>query len=170
MLNESIRTAIWNEMVDTDRLARYYGALAGKKADLERRTAMLTTVLALVSLAVALLDTQAWVLLISIALTVVTSAVPLVYRVGGTVRNATYTHKALADVGIEWEALWRRERDLPTAEAEETWRALARRKNELTAPRTSEKMDGRLRDTTETEAYDYWRKRARGSQAITTAA
>ena len=57
MLNESIRTAIWNEMVDTDRLARYYGALAGKKADLEQRTAILTTVLALVSLAVALLDT-----------------------------------------------------------------------------------------------------------------
>ena len=168
MLNESIRTAIWNEMVDTDRLARYYGALAGK-TDLERRTAILTTGLALFSLAIALLDTQAWVLLLSIALTVVTSAVPLVYRVGGTVRNATYTHKALADIGIEWEALWRRERDLPTAEAEETWRALARRKNELTAPRTSERMDERLRDTTEAEAYDYWRRRAGGSQAVTTA-
>ena len=170
MSNESIRTAIWNEMVDTDRLARYYGALAGRKADLERRMAILTTVLGLVSLSIALLDTQAWMLLLSIALTVATSAFPLVYRVGGTVRNATYTHKALTDIGIEWEALWRRERDLPISEAEEIWIALAHRKNELTAQRTSEKMDERLRDTTEAEAYDYWRKRAGGSQAVTTAA
>ena len=170
MSNEPIRTAIWNEMVDTDRLARYYGALAGKKAELERRMTILTTGLALVSLTVALLDTQAWVLLLSIALTAVASAVPLVCRLGGTVRNAAYTQKAMGDIGIEWEALWRRERELPTAAAEETWRALARRKNELTAPHASERMDERLRDTTETEAYDYWRRRAGGSQTITTAA
>ena len=169
MSNESIRTAIWNEMVDTDRLARYYGALAGKKADLERRTAILTTGLALVSLVVAVLDTQAWVLLLSIALTAVASAVPLVCRVGGTVRNAAYTQKALGDLGIEWEALWRRERDLRTAAAEETWSALARRKNELTVPHASEGMDERLRDATEAEAYDYWRRRAGGSQAIANA-
>ena len=109
-------------------------------------------------------------LLLSIALTAVASSVPLVCRVGGTVRSAAYTQKALADIGIEWEALWRRERDLPTTAAEETWRALARRKNALTAPHASERMDERLRDTTETEAYDYWRRRAGGSQAITTAA
>ncbi|MDE2761918.1 MAG: hypothetical protein OXQ94_00850 [Gemmatimonadota bacterium] len=170
MSNEPLRTAIWNEMVDTDRLARYYGALAGRKAELERRMTVLTTGLALVSLTVALLDTQAWVLLLSIALTAVTSAVLLVCRVGGTVRSAAYTQKALGDISIEWEALWRREGELPTAEAEETWRALARRKNELTAPHASERMDERLRDATEAEAYDYWRRRAGGSQAITTAA
>lgn len=170
MSNESIRTAIWNEMVDTDRLARYYGALAGRKAALERWMAILTTVLALVSLVAAILGTHAWALLLSIALTVVASAVPLVYRVGGTVRNATYTQKALADIVIEWKALWRRERELPTAEAEETWSALAHRKNELTAWHASERMHERLRTQSETEAYDYWRKRAGGSQAITTAA
>ena len=170
MSNESIRTAIWNEMVDTDRLARYYGALAGRKADVERRMAILTTVLGLVSLALAMLGTAAGVLIPSIALTVVASAVPLVYRVGGTVRNATYTHKALADIAIEWETLWRREHELPTEEAEEAWITLARRKNELTAPRSSERMDERLRDTTETEAYDYWRSRAGSSQPITTTA
>ena len=75
MSNESIRTAIWNEMVDADRLARYYGALAGRKANVERWMAILTTLLALISFALASQGVGGWVIL-STGLTVLTSAVP----------------------------------------------------------------------------------------------
>ena len=165
MSNESIRTAIWNEMVDADRLARYYGALAGRKANVEWWMAILTTLFALISFALASQGVGGWVIL-STGLTVLTSAVPLVFRLSGTVLTATYTQKALADITVEWKGLWRRQHELPAEAAEEEWRTLARRTNEITAPRSSDKVDERLRDTTEKEAYDYWRTAADSSHPV----
>ena len=49
-MNNHPREDVWGDMVDTDRLGRYYGEWAGKLAKREKGWAVATTGLAMVSL------------------------------------------------------------------------------------------------------------------------
>ena len=75
-MSGNIRTDIWNGMVEADRLARYYGQLAGKLASQERWMAIATTGLAMVSVAVAATGHMVGTL-VATAATVVASAASL---------------------------------------------------------------------------------------------
>lgn len=128
-MNSELRADVWNDMVDTDRLARYYGELAGKLASKEQWMAVITTVLAMISLATALSPAGSWTIL-PVALTVASSVLPLVYRVSGVVTAAAYRQQRLGDLLIQWKALWQEIDNLPPDQVREQWRRMAREQNE----------------------------------------
>ena len=150
-----LRTDVWNDMVDTDRLGRYYGELAGKLASRDRLLAVTTTVLAMVSVAVASSGEVVWTV-VATSLTVAASVVPLAYRIGGVVTSLMHCQKRFEDLAVEWRELWQEFNDMPPATARMKWQELAKKKNEITALMSSGRMDEKLRDSTEEQAYEYW--------------
>ncbi len=155
-MSNELRTDVWNDMVHTDGLVRYYGELAGKLARRERAMAVATAVFATVGLVVSLVGVGTLWISVAIGLAVVSSILPLVYRVSGIVNSATYCQKRLGDLLVEWRDLWQQVDQLPRDELRERWQRLARKKNDLTSLMSSGKIDERLRDSTEEQADAYW--------------
>ncbi len=157
-MNSELRADVWNDMVDTDRLARYYGELAGKLARKEQWMTVITTVMAMISLVTAASPAGSWTLL-PVALTVASSVLPLVYRVSGVVTAAAYRQQRLSDLLIEWKALWQEIDDLPPDQVREQWQRMARELNEITARMSRRGKDDKLLESTMEQAYDYWGNR-----------
>ena len=160
MSDSDLRTEVWSYMVETDRLKRYYGELAGKLSGRERWMTGTTTVLAMVAVGVASFGQVAWTVVATL-MTVAASLVPLVYRVSGVVTAATQRQARLGDLFVEWRELWGQVDDLSPEDIRTKWKKLASRQNEITEVMVDKKMDRKLRDSTEKEAYDYWRNKAR---------
>ncbi|MCY4571414.1 MAG: hypothetical protein OXF01_01330 [Gemmatimonadetes bacterium] len=154
-MSSELRTDVWSDMVDTDRLARYYGELAGKLARKEQWMTVITTVMAMISLVTALSPAGSWTLL-PIALTVASSVLPLIYRVSGVVAAAAYRQQRLGDLLIAWKALWQEIDDLPLDHVREEWQRMARELNEITARMSRRGKDEKLIESTMEQAYDYW--------------
>ena len=157
-MNSELRADVWNDMVDTDRLARYYGELAGKLARKEQWMTVITTVMAMISLVTAASPAGSWPLL-PVALPVASSVLPLVYRVSGVVTAAAYRQQRLSDLLIEWKALWQEIDDLPPDQVREQWQRMARELNEITARMSRRGKDDKLLESTMEQAYDYWGNR-----------
>lgn len=155
-MNSELRTDVWNDMIHTDGLVRYYGELAGKLARRQQAMAIVTSVLAMVSLVVSLLGVGTGWTSLSIGLAVTASFFPLIYRVSGKVTTATYCQKRLGDLMGEWRALWQEVDTLPVNEVRDRWQRLDQRMNEITSLMSSGKMDEKLRDSTEKETDAYW--------------
>ena len=163
-MNSELRADVWNDMVDTDRLARYYGELAGKLARKEQWMTVITTVMAMISLVTAASPAGSWTASVascprSVALTVASSVLPLVYRVSGVVTAAAYRQQRLSDLLIEWKALWQEIDDLPPDQVREQWQRMARELNEITARMSRRGKDDKLLESTMEQAYDYWGNR-----------
>ncbi len=155
-MNGELRTDVWNDMIHTDGLVRYYGELAGKLAWREKAMAVATAVFAMAGLVVSLLGVERGWVSLAVGLAVVSSILPLIYRLGGAVTSATYCQKRLGDLMVEWRALWRQVDSLPADEVHKEWRRLDRRANEITSLMSSRKMDEKLRDSTEEKTDAYW--------------
>lgn len=166
-MNEELRERIWDGMVDTHRLERYYGSLAGRLASQERWTAILVTTASIVGFFFVATDRAASEFVpVSLLVAAVASIVPLVRRVGGTITRAAYTQERLARLVVEWQALWGSHETLPSEEVLERWRFLSKKKTELTALTSTERFPRRLRDTTEKEVYAYFEsKKSRSSSS-----
>jgi uncharacterized membrane protein YhaH (DUF805 family) len=164
-MDEELRERIWDGMVDTHRLHRYYGSLAGRLASQEKWTAILVSTAAFVGLFFVATDrASSEIVFVSLLIAAIASIVPLVRRVGGTVTRAAHTQERLALLLIEWEALWGSHETLSPEEALGCWQSLSKKKTELTALSSTERYPRRLRDTTEKEAYAYCEsKEARSS-------
>ena len=156
LVNSELRTDVWNDMIHTDGLVRYYGELAGKLARRQQVMAIVTSVLAMVSLVVSLLGVGTGWTSLSIGLAVTASFFPLIYRVSGKVTTATYCQKRLGDLMGEWRALWQEVDTLPVNEVRDRWQRLDQRMNEITSLMSSGKMDEKLRDSTEKETDSCW--------------
>lgn len=106
MGNPVIRTEVWNQMVKTDRLRRYYGVLADRIVKRDRRVAALTTALAMSTLVGTLLpsaDGLTWILALA---TIVSSLWPLVYRSGGKLTRTAQCHARLSYLHQQFRSLW----------------------------------------------------------------
>lgn len=151
-----LRTDVWNDMIHTDSLVRYYGELAGKLAWREKAMTVATSLFATVGLVVSLLGVGASWTSVAIGIAVATSVLPLVYRVSGVVTSATYCEKRLGDLMVEWRQLWQQVDHLPPDEVRKQWKRLSRRMNEITSLMSSGRMNEKLRDSTERQADEYW--------------
>ena len=172
-MKHQIRKDVWGSMVDSDRLCRYYGRLAGKLGKREKRSAQIAFALALVTLALTTVSLPSdWILATSAALTAAAAFIPVIDRAGGRLAMASYREKALGDQHREFVALWQ-QLDNPDVKPEviqEEWRELETQMNVLTAIESAEPEDLKLSKATEKETYEYWHQIAerRGRQISTT--
>ena len=105
-LAESIRTEIWDQMLEADRLSRYYGALANKIGKRERWTAIVTTAFATGStLGFGLAFSSVFTGLMILG-TLVASLWPLVYRSSGSLTSVILCHKRICEIHTRSKFLW----------------------------------------------------------------
>lgn len=175
---KQLRRDVWNSMVDSDRLCRYYGRLAGKLGKREKWAARVAFALALLTLVLTTVPTlpNAWILVGSAVLTAAAAFIPVVDRAGGRLAMASYREKALGDIHREFVVLWQNLENPDTEPdvIQETWNDLDAQINVLTAIESAEPEDLKLSKATEDETYDYWthvaERRAKlspGTRAIT---
>ena len=129
-MNDQLRADVWEAMVDSDRLERYYGRRAAKLARWEAVLRGATCTLAVVSAILLSVGSTHWAGA-TIAATALVSIGPLLSRLGDRVLSAAYCQKRLGDLSIEWRALWQDVDQLPAEEVRSRWKSLAQRLNFL---------------------------------------
>ena len=164
-MDRKLKTAIWDQMVETDRMARYYGYLAGKLSRREKWSSVVTTVLGVMSaysIANSVTgDGWIWAAIAFSTLTVAASVVPLVFRYGGAISSAAYCQTRLDSLSTKCKGLWLVRDTLDTDEAMRTWRSLAREQSEITAFQSAKPLDRKLSESAKKETNAYWKSEAK---------
>jgi len=167
-VNTEIRTSVWEGMVETDRLHRYYGRLAGKLARKDRWMTVAALVLAILT-AILANSGHGWTFIVALA-TAVAASLPLIYRLGDRITEAAYCGRQLSDLSVRWRELWNHVDSLPKDVVAAQWRELAAAVNEVTALKERVPEDKKLLGATEEESYAYWRTKTAQSSHSTAVA
>ena len=160
-MNETIRTEVWDQMTDADRLARYYGAVADKMGRRERLAAVVTTAFAVGSTLGFGLKLASWITGVLILGTLVASLWPLVYRSAGSLTSVVLCHKRVCRLQAQLKALWLDvESDaIDDRDARARLRDLSSQISEVSGVTTGAvRYYEKIRSRTETETDAYWTK------------
>lgn len=163
-MDAKLRTAIWDGMVETDRMARYYGYLAGKLARREKWASVATTTFGVIS-AYSIANSSSgsgwmWSATIFATLTVAASVVPLVFRYGGIIASAAHCQSRLDLLSQRWNTLWLSRDFVDTEEALRQWQEITKEQTEITSFQSATPIDRKLSEATRKEAHGYWKNEA----------
>lgn len=159
-MNDDLRNAVWENMVDADRLLRYHGTKAGKFALQQRVLEIFLAVSGVGATVAAVLLTDSQVVQIISA----SAALSALYRVlgspNGRVVEALSCARQLAGLKGEWEALWRQvnAEGASPEKIEAGIQALTARATAATATTMNDRVDEQLLERTESESNAYWTK------------
>lgn len=165
-MDRKLKTAIWDQMVETDRTARYYGRLASKLARQEKWASIATTVLSVVSaysVANSIADPEmgwTWAAIAFSTATVAASVLPLVFRYGGTISSASYCQVRLDLLSARCKELWLVRDSIDSDEALTKWLDIEREQSEITAFQSAKPLDRKLAKAIQKEADAYWKSEA----------
>ena len=165
-MDTKLRTAVWDQMAETDRVARYYGRLAGKLARREKWASIVTTTLSVVSAysvanSIAGDEGWLWAAIGFSTLTVAASVFPLAFRYGGTISSASYCQVRLGLLSSKCKELWLGRDSIASEQALDMWRAHERERSEITAFQSARPLDRKLARATEQESHAFWDAEAR---------
>ncbi len=99
-MDEQLRKDIWDGMVNSDRLARYYGALASRLALKEKAATVATPVLASLTAFLMAYGTAAWMEVASILATIATSTLALIWRTAPAAAATAYRVERIHEIHI----------------------------------------------------------------------
>ncbi|MDE3261221.1 MAG: hypothetical protein OYL41_04460 [Acidobacteriota bacterium] len=103
-VKSAVRDEVWAQMVQTDRLQRYYGELVNQQVRLNRVMAGVTTAFAMVTLALIQLSSDyAWAFALG---TIAGSIVPFVYRSDSKISRALECRRELGYSYEQLRSLW----------------------------------------------------------------
>ena len=166
-MDMKLKTATWDQMVETDRMACYYGYLAGKLSKREKVASVVTTALGVVSaysVANSVTgDSWTWWAGVAIAfstLTVAASVIPLVFRYSDAISSAAYCQTRLDALSVRCKDLWLVRDTIDADEAMRRWQALAREQSAITAFQSAKPLDRKLSKSTTKETNEYWQGEA----------
>ena len=104
--SEAVRRETWDQMLEADRLSRYYSEVANRMGKRERAAAVVTTAFAVAGTLGFGLDMPGWVTGPLIFATLVAILWPLVYRSGGNITDVILTHKRICSLHVQLKGLW----------------------------------------------------------------
>lgn len=148
---------IWREMVDTDRMHRYYGYLA-------QRLDRLGDLLQIASIGAAsgavvswLSHFPAWIATAAAVAAAAAALIVVVRRYPEKAHRSAEICRQLAQVHREWEHLWNGAWTKEDAELVSKWKALSERQEAIIerAPRELP-LSRSLAHRSQREAYEYW--------------
>ena len=151
---------IWEEVVDSDRMCRYYGYLAQRLSRVSQVLAIGTvgatsgTVLTLLS------RFPEWVPAVAAAAAAVASLTLVIGRYQDKAANSADIRRKLGEIGTDWKALWSDVYSRDDAELRAQWRSLARRQAAIIECAPSElPLSKSLARRSQQEADWYWAQR-----------
>ncbi len=151
---------IWEEVVDSDRMCRYYGYLAQRLSRVSQVLAIGTvgatsgTVLALLS------RFPEWVPAVAAAAAAVASLTLVIGRYQDKAASSADIRRKLGEIGTDWKALWSDVYSRDDAELRAQWRSLVRRQAAIIERAPSElPLSKSLARRSQREADWYWTQR-----------
>lgn len=158
-MDTAIRTEVWDQMVEADRLSRYYGAVANKMGNCDRLAAIATTAFAVGSTFGFGLSYSRWFTGPMIFATLVASLWPLVYRSGGRLTDVVLSYKRICHLYTQFKSLWTDIESGTSSDdaARARLRDLTYQLSEVSGLTTgSIRYDENIRQQTEAETQEYW--------------
>ena len=167
--SDETRRLVWDELVDSDRMCRYYGCLTLRFRKLDQLLQFIAVFAAFSALSGVVLRLQ-WMSLACLA--VAASAVAI-----STIRN--YSEKALRSneifrqlgrLNVEWELLWNNVRTKDDDTIQASWKKLSERQFAVVERVPFDlPLSPSLARKSQNEAYDYWSEFARTHASSSTA-
>lgn len=163
--SDETRRLVWDELVDSDRMCRYYGYLTLRFRKLDQLLQFVAVFASFAGLAGVLLQ------LPSIALSCLTIAASAVFI--STIRN--YSEKALQSneifrqlgrLNVEWELLWSNVSTTDDDAIQASWKKLSERQFALVERAPFDlPLSHSLARKSQQEAYEYWSEFSRTHQS-----
>ena len=160
------REAVWNGMVQSDRLTRYYRMLAAQLSARDRYVGWAFTAAASVCAGASFLG-ESWALNAAVLLAILGMG-PLGRPSTRRIVNALHCAQQLGKVHTEWKELWREVDDggdVPSSAI----RSLSDQENDITAQCAQDWANDRIYDKSEKESYEFWAKSADQRKTIAAA-
>ena len=149
------RDAVWDGMVGSDRLARYYGSLAARLSAWDQYISWGVTGAAAICVAGSLMDKQ-WAVWAAGAAALLSMG-PLVRPRTRQIVRSFYCAQRLAENHIKWKELWR-EMEASGDVSDARIGDLSKEMTETTAPNVQDRVHSAIADRTERQCYAFWRK------------
>lgn len=122
---------VWEEMVETDRMCRYYGYLTERLNRLGELLAIGTVSFSLGAVLTALQKFPEWVSLVALAAAAVASVVMIVGRHQKKASRSAEIYRLLGQMQLEWQHLWTGIWTKDDGELRVAWKALSERQNSI---------------------------------------
>lgn len=151
---------IWEEVVDSDRMCRYYGYLSQRLNRVSELLAVGTVGAASGSVLTLLSRFPDWVPATAAAAAALASLVLVIGRFQDRAARSADIRRRLGEVGVDWEALWSDVYARDDAELRAQWRALVRRQAAIIERAPFElPLSKSLARRSEREADRFWTER-----------
>ncbi len=151
---------IWDEVVDSDRMCRYYGYLSHRLNRVSEVLAVGTAGAASGSVLTLLSRFPDWVPAAAAAAAALASLILVIGRYQDKAARCADIRRKLGEVGVDWEDLWADVYSRDDAELREQWRALVRRQTIIVERAPFElPLSKSLARRSEREADRFWTER-----------
>lgn len=151
---------IWEEVVDSDRMCRYYGYLSQRLSRVSQLLAIGTVGAASGSVLTLLSQFPEWVPAAAAAAAALASLALVIGRYQDKAARSADIRRKLGEVGTEWKELWSDVYARDDAELRAQWRALVRRQAAIIERAPFElPLSKSLARRSEREADRFWAER-----------
>ena len=153
---------IWNELVDSDRMCRYYGYLAHRLRRLDDLLVFATVVGAIIACASVVLRPPLWVALTGLAFAALSFALSTIRKYSAKASRSAEVFRQLGLINIEWELLWNNIWSKDDDELQSAWKKLSERQLAIVERVPNElPLSPSLARKSQSEAHDFWSEFAR---------
>ena len=154
--DETVRL-VWEELVETDRMCRYYGYLAHRLNRLGELLAIGTVSFSLGAVLAVLKQLPESVSLLAIGMAAVASVVMIVGRYQKKASRSAEIFRLLGQMQLEWEHLWNGVWTKDDAELRAAWKSLSERQGSIIERAPDElPLSRSLVRRSQLEADRYW--------------
>lgn len=148
---------IWNELVESDRMCRYYGYLAHRLKKLDELLRLTTVIAALTGCVAMIADLPIWVAFTALAFAVLSFVLSTARDYSAQALQSTEIFQQLGKIQLEWELLWNNIRTKDDDALLSSWMKLRKRQHAVVERVPGElPLSASLSRKAQSEAYDYY--------------
>ena len=162
--SDETRRLVWDELVDSDRMCRYYGYLTLRFRQLDQLLQFVAVLAALSGLSGVLFRVQ-WIALPCLIVAASAFAIATIRNYSEKALRSNEISRQLGRLNVEWKLLWNNVSTKDDDTVLAAWKKLSERQY---AP-FDLPLSPSLARKSQQEAYDYWSEFARSHQSSSTA-
>ncbi|MDE0166775.1 MAG: hypothetical protein OXH92_21240 [Bryobacterales bacterium] len=164
------RRLVWDNLIDSDRMCRYYGYLAHRLKRLNDLLQVSGIVLVVLTISSFLYRLPGWIVFSAVNLAALSFALSSIRGYSAKALRSNEIFRQLGRLNVEWELLWNNVSTKDDDTVLESWKKLSERQLALIERAPFDlPLSASLARKSQQEAYEYWSEFARTHQSSSTA-
>ena len=165
--SDETRRLVWDELVDSDRMCRYYGYLTLRFRKLDQLLQFVTVFAAFAGCAGVVLQLK-WIALACLAAAASAGAISTIRNYSDKALRSSEIFRQLGRLNVEWELLWNNVSTKDDDTVLASWKKLSERQFAVVERAPFDlPLSPSLARKSQQEAYDYWSEFARNASSST---